>query len=116
MSIDKNRYKKQVDNVYEGKSVFIDWKSGLEPAIYARFSFRWPYTAGFLLNGQVFKLSKKILGRFSTAGGDPLVHLASNPVFMPNFPGWAFFKVIVTEWLYSQMYSCFTVQPMEREI
>ena len=35
---------------------------------------------------------------------------------MPNFPGWAFFKVIVTEWLYSQMYSCFTVQPMEREI
>ena len=26
----------QVDNVYEGKSVFIDWKSGLEPAIYAR--------------------------------------------------------------------------------
>lgn len=55
----------EVDNVYEGKSVFIDWKSGLEPAIYARFS---------------------------TAGGDPLVHLASNPVFMPNFPGWAFFK------------------------
>ena len=32
------------------------------------------------------------LRRFSTAGGDPLVHLASNPVFMPNFPGWAFFK------------------------
>ena len=28
----------QVDNVYEGKSVFIDWKSGLEPAIYARFN------------------------------------------------------------------------------
>ena len=35
-----------------------------------------------------------ILHRFSTAGGDPLVHLASNPVFMPNFPGWAFFKVM----------------------
>ena len=31
--------------------------------------------------------------RFSTGDGDPLVHLASNPVFMPNFPGWAFFKV-----------------------
>ena len=35
--------------------------------------------------------------RFSTAGGDPLVHLASNPVFMPNFPGWAFFKVVSFE-------------------
>merc|ERR1712113_1332178 len=39
--------------------------SGLEPAIYAKYS---------------------------TQGGDPLVHLASNPVFMPNFPGWAFHK------------------------
>lgn len=55
----------EVDNVFAGESIFIDWKSGLEPAIYVKYS---------------------------TPGGDPLVHLASNPVFMPNFPGWGFFK------------------------
>lgn len=55
----------EVDNVFAGESIFIDWKSGLEPAIYVKYS---------------------------TPGGDPLVHLASNPVFMPNFPGWGFYK------------------------
>jgi len=55
----------EVDSVLVGESIFIDWKSGLEPAIFAKYS---------------------------TPGGDPLVHLASNPVFMPNFPGWAFHK------------------------
>jgi hypothetical protein len=54
-----------VDSVFAGESIFIDWKSGLEPAIYVKYS---------------------------TPGGDPLVHLASNPVFMPNFPGWGFYK------------------------
>ena len=49
----------------EGKSIFIDWKSGLEPAIFYKYS---------------------------TGSGDPLVHLASRPVFMPNYPGWGFFK------------------------
>ena len=30
--------------------------------------------------------------RYSTPDGDPLVHLAKRPVFMPNYPGWGFFK------------------------
>ena len=30
--------------------------------------------------------------RYSTPAGDPLVHLAQRPVFMPNYPGWGFFK------------------------
>ena len=37
MPVGRNLPACQVDNVYEGKSVFIDWKSGLEPAIYARY-------------------------------------------------------------------------------
>ena len=49
----------------EGKSIFIDWKSGLEPAIFVKYS---------------------------TPSGDPLVHKASRPVFMPNYAGWGFFK------------------------
>ena len=53
----------QIRPVYEGKKVFIDWKSGLEPAIFVRYS---------------------------TPAGDPLIHVASNPVFMPNYPGWFF--------------------------
>ena len=55
----------EVDSVMDGKSIFIDWKSGLEPAIFYKYS---------------------------TGNGDPLVHLASRPVFMPNYPGWGFFK------------------------
>ena len=50
----------QIRPVYEGNKVFIDWKSGLEPAIFVRYS---------------------------TPAGDPLIHVASNPVFMPNYPG-----------------------------
>merc|ERR1712198_221261 len=46
----------EVDSVLEGKSIFIDWKSGLEPAIFVKYS---------------------------TPSGDPLVHLANRPVFMP---------------------------------
>ena len=55
----------KIKPVYEGKKIFIDWKSGLEPAIFVRYS---------------------------TPAGDPLIHVASNPVFMPNYPGWAFYK------------------------
>lgn len=55
----------QIRPVYEGKKIFIDWKSGLEPAIFVRYS---------------------------TPAGDPLIHVASRPVFMPNYPGWAFYK------------------------
>ena len=55
----------QIRPVYEGKKIFIDWKSGLEPAIFARYS---------------------------TGDGNPLIHVASRPVFMPNYPGWAFYK------------------------
>lgn len=53
----------QIEEVYEGKTVFIDWKSGLEPAIFSRYS---------------------------TPRGDPLIHISPHPVFMPNFPGWGF--------------------------
>ena len=28
----------EVDSVLLGESIFIDWKSGLEPAIYAKYS------------------------------------------------------------------------------
>ena len=55
----------QVDSVLAGDLIFIDWKSGLEPAIFSKYS---------------------------TPSGDPLVHLSSRPVFMPNYPGWGFFK------------------------
>ena len=55
----------QIDVVYEGKSIFIDWKSGLEPAIHVHYS---------------------------TPAGDPLIHLAPDPVFMANFPGWGFHR------------------------
>ena len=58
----------QIRPVYEGKKVFIDWKSGLEPAIFVRYS---------------------------TPAGDPLIHVASNPVFMPNYPGWFFIYTIL---------------------
>ena len=27
----------EVDSVLEGKSIFIDWKSGLEPAIFVKY-------------------------------------------------------------------------------
>ena len=57
----------QIRPVYEGKKVFIDWKSGLEPAIFVRYS---------------------------TPAGDPLIHVASNPVFMPNYPGLCFMSTI----------------------
>ena len=60
----------QIRPVYDGEKVFIDWKSGLEPAIFVRYS---------------------------TPAGDPLIHVASNPVFMPNYPGkYYFFKVKTT--------------------
>ena len=55
----------EVDSVLAGDLIFIDWKSGLEPAIFSKYS---------------------------TPSGDPLVHLSSRPVFMPNYPGWGFFK------------------------
>merc|ERR1719394_1603902 len=55
----------EVDSVLDGKSIFIDWKSGLEPAIFVKYS---------------------------TPSGKPLVHLAPRPVFMPNYAGWGFFK------------------------
>ena len=28
----------EVDSVLDGKLIFIDWKSGLEPAIYVKYS------------------------------------------------------------------------------
>ena len=46
--------------VYEGKRVFIDWKSGIGPAIYKQFQL---------------------------PSGERLVHESPNPVFMPNYPG-----------------------------
>ena len=55
----------QIENVFLGKKVFIDWKSGLEPAIFVRYS---------------------------TPAGDPLIHKSPNPVFMPNYPGWGFYS------------------------
>ncbi len=55
----------KIDGVYKGTDVFIDWKSGLEPAVFVRYS---------------------------TPAGDPLVHIAPDPVFMPNYPGWGFYK------------------------
>ena len=62
----------QIRPVYEGKKVFIDWKSGLEPAIFVRYS---------------------------TPAGDPLIHVASNPVFMPNYPGWFFISTILKSFI-----------------
>ena len=29
---------------------------------------------------------------YTTPSGDPLIHLAPDPVFMPNFPGWGFHR------------------------
>jgi hypothetical protein len=55
----------QIASVYQGKAVFIDWKSGLDPAIFVHYS---------------------------TPSGDKLIHRAPNPVFMPNYPGWGFHK------------------------
>ena len=55
----------KIDGVYQGDSIFIDWKSGLEPAIHVHYS---------------------------TPAGDPLIHLAPDPVFMANFPGWGFHR------------------------
>ena len=55
----------EVDSVLAGELIFIDWKSGLEPAIFSKYS---------------------------TPSGDPLVHLSSRPVFMPNYPGWGFHR------------------------
>ena len=46
--------------VYKGEKIFIDWKSGLEPAVYIRYS---------------------------TPSGDPLIHIAPKWIFLPNFPG-----------------------------
>ena len=46
--------------MYEGKRVFIDWKSGIGPAIYKQFQL---------------------------PSGERLVHESPNPVFMPNYPG-----------------------------
>ena len=65
----------QIRPVYEGKKVFIDWKSGLEPAIFVRYS---------------------------TPAGDPLIHVASNPVFMPNYPGWFFISTISGKLLHNR--------------
>jgi hypothetical protein len=45
--------------------VLIDWKSGLDLAIFVHYS---------------------------TPSGDKLIHRAPNPVFMPNYPGWGFHK------------------------
>ena len=46
--------------VFKGEKVFIDWKSGLEPAVYVRFS---------------------------KDSGERQVHIAGRPLFMPNYPG-----------------------------
>ena len=47
----------------------------------------------FLSSGTMFMPSSiNIVFRYSTPAGDPLVHLAQRPVFMPNYPGWGFFK------------------------
>ncbi|XP_059088023.1 glutamate receptor ionotropic, NMDA 2D-like isoform X1 [Tigriopus californicus] len=54
----------QIEGVYLGKKAFIDWKSGLEPAIFVRYS---------------------------NPDGTPLIYKSPNPVFMPNLPGWAFY-------------------------
>jgi hypothetical protein len=53
----------QIDGVFRGKSIFIDWKSGLDAAIQAHYS---------------------------TPSGNPLIHRSPNPVFMPAYTGWGF--------------------------
>ena len=53
----------QIRPVYDGEKIFIDYKSGLESAIFVRYV---------------------------NPAGDPLIHVASNPVFMPNYPGLSF--------------------------
>ena len=53
----------QIRSVYDRKSVFIDWKSGIESAINVRYT---------------------------TRAGDPLIHVAPDPVFMPKYPGMHF--------------------------
>ncbi|CAB4063250.1 unnamed protein product [Lepeophtheirus salmonis] len=50
--------------VMEEKMIKIDWKSGLEPIIFVRYS---------------------------TSGGNPLVHKAPTPILMNNYCGWAFY-------------------------
>ena len=51
---------KQLGPVYEGRKVFIDWKSGIGPAIFKQYQL---------------------------PSGERLVHESPNPVFMPNYPG-----------------------------
>ena len=55
-----------MQETYEGKRVFIDWKSGIRPAIFIAYT---------------------------TPAGEKLIHESPRPVFMPNYPGWAFYKV-----------------------
>ena len=50
----------QLGPVYEGKKVFIDWKSGIGPAIFKQYQL---------------------------PSGERLIHESPNPVFMPNYPG-----------------------------
>ena len=53
----------QLDKVFDGKTIFIDWKTGIQQNIYARYS---------------------------TPAGDPLIHMSPEPFFKPNYAGWAF--------------------------
>ena len=46
--------------VYKGEKVFVDWKSAFDPLIYSRYS---------------------------TPNGESLIHVASRPLFLPNYPG-----------------------------
>jgi hypothetical protein len=55
----------QIQNVFAGETVFIDYKSGLDPATYIKYS---------------------------TPSGIPLIHKATNPISVPKFPGWGLYK------------------------
>ena len=48
-----------VSGVYKGEKVLIDWKSAFETVVFTRYV---------------------------TPAGMPLIHVAGNPVFMPNYP------------------------------
>jgi hypothetical protein len=37
-------------------------------------------------------LDTAIFVRYKTPSGKPLVHMSSDPVFLPNYPGWFFHK------------------------
>nr|XP_040569314.1 glutamate receptor ionotropic, delta-2-like [Lepeophtheirus salmonis] len=53
----------QIEPVYKGEMILIDWKNGLTPGLKVEFS---------------------------TSGGDPLLYMSPHPIFMNNYSGWAF--------------------------